>query len=450
MGVFDKIFSGSAEKTEVKASMETYTTTGVVKQKAGVDSSTKSSVSINEESALGIASLFQGINIIADTIASMPVYLYNEKDGFQQVNVLDPRSRALSDMANDVLTAYNLKKNLVKDLILYGNAYAKIVRDGDKIQLIYLPNEVVTPKKDSTGYFFSIQSYSTGVMGEQVPAEIVDYYDMLTLIRNPKHNSIQGQGLLDYASDIFEMAIEETDYMINLFKNGLSAKAVLNSKTPFKKEVKEQLKKDLTELYSGSSNSGKMLVLEGDVNVLPLSLTPTDIKLIENKHFTISEIARYLNIPKHMLALDRQQGTYSNIVQERLQLLQNTLTPYVTAIEGALNQKLLTEEEQEKGYYFQFNTSEMMKLTPEDNANYMLKLYEANVVTLEEVRASLNLGGDVETIAQLKKYDAIKEEQLTNSVNVKTEETSEAEETQAEEAPKNEKEDEESKDSLDK
>lgn len=423
MGVFSKLFNGTAENNEVKVSMETYTTNGLVKEdSSGVTSTDSSSSSISEETAMKIASLYQGINIIADTVASMPCVLYSEKDGFQQSHLGDSRTKALSDMANDILTAYNLKKNLVKDLILYGNAYAKIVREGDKVQLNYLPVSVVTPKKDSTGYFFSVQSYSTSVMGEMIPAEVVDYYDMLTLIRNPQYNSIQGQGLLSYASDIFDMSIQETNYMINLFKNGLSAKAVLNSKTPFKKEVKEQLKADLRNFYSGATNSGKMLVLEGDVNVLPLSLTPTDIKLIENKHFTISEIARFLNIPKHMLSLDRQQGTYSNITQERLQLLTNTLTPYVVAIEGALNQKLLTEEEQNAGYYFQFNTSEMMKLTPEDNANYMLSLYKENVVTLEEVRASLNLGGDEETIAQLKKVDIIKEKQLMKEMEETTEE----------------------------
>ena len=454
MGVFTKLFSGTAENNEVKVSMEEYTTGGVVKEGSSSNSSassSSSSTSITEDTAMKIASLFQGVNIIADTIASMPVYLYNEKDGFQQVNMSDPRSRALSDMANEVLTAYNLKKNLVKDMILYGNAYAKIEREGEKVNLFYLPTSVVTPKKDNTGYYFSLQSYSTGVMGEQIPAEIVDYYDMLTLIRNPQYNSIEGQGLLDYASDIFDMSIQETNYMINLFKNGLSAKAVLNSKTPFKKEVKEQLKSDLREFYSGANNSGKMMVLEGDISVLPLSLTPTDIKLIENKHFTISEIARFLNIPKHMLSLDRQQGTYSNITQERLQLLQNTLTPYVVAIEGALNQKLLTEEEQNAGYYFQFNTSEMLKLTPEDNAKYMLDLYRENVVTLEEVRATLNLGGDEETIAQLKRVDEFKEQQLMNQDSKDaTEKSEETDKEVVSETPKDEKKETSKEESSDK
>ncbi|WP_300869610.1 phage portal protein [uncultured Clostridium sp.] len=253
-----------------------------------------------------------------------------------------------------------------------------------------------------------------------IPAEIVDYSDMLVFIRNPKYNSISGVGILEHASQVLETSIRETNYMSNLFKNGLSAKAVLSSKTPFKKEIKEQLKSDLKEFYSGVDNAGKMMVLEGDISVLPLSLTPADIKLIENNHFTISQIARFLNIQKHLLNLDRGQGTYSNITQERLMLLQNTLTPYTVILEEAFNQKLLTEEEIENGsYYFAFDTGEMLKLTPEDQAEYMINLYNNNIVTLEEVRARLMLGGDEEIINALSKVQDLKEakvqEELENA-----------------------------------
>ena len=412
MGIFD-IFTKSANK-DLKISLyseKDETGSNLVSSTGG-----SSTASVTEDTAMKIAALHQGINIIADTIAAMPVYLHRENSGFQETLFADPRCNILSGMANEVLTSFNLKKILIKDMILYGNAYAKIVRKGDDIKLYYLPTNIVTPKKDSTGYYFEVQSYSTDVMGERNPAEVVDDSDMICLIRNPKHNSIIGQGLLDYASEIISMSTYETSYMTNLFQNGLSAKAVLSSKTPFKKEVKEQLKADLKEFYSGYSNAGKMMVLEGDVSVVPLALTPSDIKLIENKNFTITEIARFLGIQKHMLNLDRGQGTYSNITQERLMLLQNTLTPYVVAIEEALNQKLLTDDEIKQNFYFQFNTGEMLKLTPEDNASYMIKLYEANVVTLEEVRATLNLGGDTEIINELKQYQAIKMNKLKNEV----------------------------------
>ena len=421
MGIFSNVFKKTDDTSEIKLDAtkafnipQGYATSGLVRE----TSETTTTVSITEDTAMKIGALNQGISIIADTIASMPIYLYKEEDGFQQYVPNDPRSKALSGMANEVLTSFNLKRNLIKDLILYGNAYAKINREKDgKISLVYLPNSIVTPKKDNTGYFFQVQSYSTDVMGEQVPSEIVDYGDMLVFIKNADYNSITGTGILDYASDILEVSIQETSYMSNLFKNGLSAKAVLSSKTPFKKEIKEQLKSDLKEFYSGASNAGKMMVLEGDINVLPLSLTPADIKLIDNKNFTISEIARFLNIQKHMLNLDRGQGTYSNITQERLMLLQNTLMPYTVILEEGINQKLLTEEEIAQGnYYFAFNTSEMLKLTPEDQATYMINLYKENIVTIEEVRATLNLGGDTETISRLDKIQELKDAQITDSL----------------------------------
>lgn len=429
---FADIFKRSEKETTISLYDEMEKATSGLVRATGENPSV--AVTVDEDTAMKIASLNQGINIIADTIASMPVYLHKDTDGFQQTLFEDPRCRILSGMANEVLTSFNLKKNMIKDLILYGNAYAKIVHEGENVKLYYLPTNVVTPKKDNSGYYFEVQAFSTDVMGEKNPSEVVDFFDMLVLIRNPKYNSITGVGLLEYASDVINMASHETNYMINLFRNGLSAKAVLTSKTPFKREIKDQLKRDLQEFYSGYANAGKMMVLEGDINVLPLNLTPSDIRLIDNKNLTITEIARFLNIQKHLLNLDRGQGTYSNITQERLMLLQNTLTPYCVAIEEALNSKLLTEEEIAQGYYFQFNTEDMLKLTPEDNAKYMISLYEQNLVTIEEVRATLNLGGNSDIIEELKMYQELKIQQINQEANTNSEVNDETSET-IEESP---------------
>lgn len=438
MGLFSNLINGNSKQEVVR--LDAPTTSSYVRA-----SSSSASINIDEDTALKIGALHQGINIIGDTLSSMPVYLYKNTDGFDEIFLQDARSKVMSNMANEVLSSFNLKKSLLKDLILHGNAYAKIVREGKTVKLYYLPVNVVTPKKDSTGYYYEIQSYSTDVNGENYPQEIVDDIDMLVLVRNNKYNSVTGTGLLEYAKEVLGISVEESDYMLNLFRNGLSAKALLTSRTPFKREIKEQLKNDLREFYQGSQNAGKMLVLEGDISVTPLSLTPTDIKLIENKQFTISEISRFLNIQKHLLNLDRSQGTYSNITSERMMLLQNTLTPYVTMIESALNAKLLTPQEIEQGYYFAFDTSEMLRLTPEDQANYMTNLYREGICNLEEVRSVLGLGGDAETIAELKtlqqaRYQSTISQYMGVDVNATTKEENDSSETQSE---KEEKEDEE-------
>lgn len=415
MGVLDNLFKGNMNNSnEVLVDMSTYDTS----------SSTVNSESItqnvDEDTAMGIASLYQGITIISDTIASMPIYLYRNNEGFQEMLVDDPRNNIMSGMANEVLTSYNLKKVMVKDLILYGNSYVKIVRGkGDAVEsLYYLPNDVVTPKSDSNGYYFEIKGFDTDVDGEKVDSEVVDFYDMLLLIRNNKYNSVKGTGLLDIAKDTLSLAVEENTYLNNLFRNGLSARAILSSKTPLKREIKQKLKQDLKSFYSGAKNAGTIMVLEGDMNLVPLTLSPQDIKLIEQKTFTISEVARYLNIPKHMLNLDRGQGLYSNITQERLSLMFNTLTPYTVAIEESLNQKLLTEDERLQGLFFKFDTSELLRLTPQDQAQYMLQLYSTGVVTVEEVRKALSLGSDEDTINQLKDIQELKDKIISGETTI--------------------------------
>ena len=97
-----------------------------------------------------------------------------------------------------------------------------------------------------------------------------------------------------------------------------------------------------------------------------------------------------------------------------MMLLQNTLTPYVTMFESALNAKLLTPQELEQGYYFSFDTSEMLRLTPEDQANYMTNLYKEGICNLEEVRSVLGLGGDAETINELKALQKAKYQSTIN------------------------------------
>ncbi|MEG1482555.1 phage portal protein [Clostridium sp.] len=407
MGLIESLFKNGEVKLGTEDGTEGSTTVSV----------DNSSANITEDSALGIAALYQGISVISDSISAMPIFLYRDVDGYQQLMEDDPRNRLMSGMANEVLTSYNLKKVIVKDLILHGNAYIKINRSGALIEsLTYIPVDSVKPKFDNSGYYFEVSEISTGVDGEKIPSEIIDFYDMLVLIRNNKYNSILGQGILDMASKTLDTSIEEENYMRNLFKNGLSSRAILNSKTPLRKEIKDKLRLDLKNLYSGVKNAGSVMVLEGDMQLIPLTLTPSDVKLIESRNFSITEISRWLNVPKHMLNMDRSQGMYSNITQERQQLLTNTLTPFMIAIEESLNQKLLTDEERAQEYYFKFDTSELLRLTPEDQSAYMLNLYQAGVVTVEEVRSALNFGADETIVNELKQIKQTKTQE-NNTIN---------------------------------
>lgn len=362
--------------------------------RSGLTIGGNTSSALSEDTAMTIAALHQGIAIISDAIASMNIYLYDyDEEGNIRKLEQDYRNYLLNNMANPYLTSFNLKKSLLKDIILYGNGYGFVEKNSrGKISSIeYIPANSVIPGIDGFGYFYDVTAIQTGVTGEMKEPRKIDEFNMLNILVNPIANSVKGKGLLDFAKETLIISNEENVYVKNLFLNGLSAKAILNSKTPFKKETKEKLRQDLLNFYSGSQNAGKMLVLEGDIAVQSLSLTPADIDLIKSRNLTVTEIARFLNIPKHLLNLDRGQGTYSNITQERLQLIQSTLVPYVTNFQQALNNILLTPLEKKAGYHFAFDADETLKLTPQEQADYLVNLLNNNILTVNEVRRKLNM-----------------------------------------------------------
>lgn len=369
-------------------------TGGIDFSRSGLAIGGNTASALDEETALTIAALFQGISIISDAIASMNIYLYDfDEEGNIRRLDSDYRNYLLNNMANPYLTAFNFKKAVLKDIILYGNGYSFVDKNsrGKIAGIEYLPANSVQPGADNFGYFYDVMSIQTGVTGETKEPRRIDEYNMLNVVVNPIANSIKGVGLLDYAKETLVISNQENIYVKNLFLNGLSAKAILSSKTPFKKETKAKLKEDLLNFYSGSQNAGKMLVLEGEIAVQSLALTPADIDLIKSRNLTVTEIARFLNIPKHLLNLDRGQGTYSNITQERLQLIQSTLAPYVTNFQQSLNNILLTPAEKKAGYHFNFDANETLKLTPQEQADYLVKLLDAKVMTANEVRRKLNM-----------------------------------------------------------
>ena len=167
----------------------------------------------------------------------------------------------LNNMANPYLTAFNLKKAMLKDIILHGNGYANVEKNtrGKISSLEYIPASFVIPGADNFGYYYDVTSITTGVTGEIKEPRRIDEFNMLNVVVNPVANSVKGKGILDFAKETLVIANQENTYVKNLFLNGLSAKAILNSKTPFKKETKEKLRQDLLNFYSGSQNAGKML-----------------------------------------------------------------------------------------------------------------------------------------------------------------------------------------------
>lgn len=350
---------------------------------------------LDRDTAMKICALNNGVTLIAETIASLPIHLYMQDKNKTRRHIEDERCKLLNLENSMHSTSFNMKKRLVCDYIMNGNAYLDINKVNGKIQtLINIPKgDISIESNEAYNKRNLIVKYNFWGMSRE-------YYQVLNLVRNPTDKDYKGVGILTEGASILGTAKGLEEYSYNTVNNGFYAKGVVESDKVLSKPSRESLSARIKNFFSGTKNAGKVLILDDGMKFKSLSLTPVDIELLKQKEFTINDIARLLNLPPAMIGGTGNSMTYTNVQDTQLQFLQTTIEPYLTIIENTLNKYLLTEEEKSKGYYFEFNTVNMLRTTPQRQIEMLNKATNSKqIMTVNEARNEMNLppleGGDI-------------------------------------------------------
>lgn len=345
------------------------------------------SVTITRDVAEKIGALNYGISLISETIASLPVYLYKrDKDGGRS-RVDDYRNKLLNLENSDYSTAYNMKRNLVSDYLYHGNGYLDIYRDNDyKIKsLIHIPYKDIQIRK-SDRFNKREVTYTYDYWGmSNIPS-----FGVVNLARNTKDGELEGQGVLKEGSLILGNSYGFESFTETTIKSGFNVKGVVEKDGILTKPAKESLMAMLKKFFSGSRNAGKVLVLDDGMKFKPISMSPADLELLQQKEFAIKDIARLLKIQPSLLGIANGGMTYSNEKDNQLQFLKYTIEPLLTIIEQTFNKYLLTEDEKSRGFFFEFNTQNMLRTSPADEIKMYVDAVKGTILTSDEARQRLN------------------------------------------------------------
>lgn len=345
------------------------------------------SVTITRDVAEKIGALNYGISLISETIASLPVYLYKRDESGGREKVDDYRNKLLNLENSDYSTAYNMKRNLVSDYLYHGNGYLDIYRDNNyKIKsLIHIPyNDIQIRKSDSLNKREITYVYDYWGM-YNVPS-----FGVVNLARNTKDGELEGQGVLKEGSLILGNSYGFESFTETTIKSGFNVKGVVEKDGILTKPAKESLMNMLKKFFSGSRNAGKVLVLDDGMKFKPISMSPADLELLQQKEFTIKDIARLLKIQPSLLGISNGGMTYSNEKDNQLQFLKYTIEPLLTIIEQTFNKYLLTEDEKSKGFFFEFNTQNMLRTSPADEIKMYVEAVKGSILLPNEARQRLN------------------------------------------------------------
>ncbi len=328
---------------------------------------------LSAKQALNIPSVNGCLELISNTIASLPVRLYQDVDG-QVEEVQDYRLKLLNEETGDLLNSYQAKKAMVRDYLLNGAGYIYINRKGNEIKSMhYVENSQVQATQSVDPIFKSIKILVQG-------QEYRDF-DFIALTRNTV-DGFTGRGIIQENQDILKVSFNSLVYENKLVKTGGNKKGFLKAKSRLTQEVMDMLKAGWRNLYSNDNES--IVVLNDGLEFQESTNTSVEMQLNENKKANSEEICKLFNMSTKVLqgsATDQEQSTF----------FKQTILPITVALSTALNKTLLLETEKEDGYYFALDCKALLKGDIEKLFKAYKTAIDANIMQIDEVRFELDL-----------------------------------------------------------
>ena len=391
MGLFSSLFrSRDAPQNRTAGSGYTFFFGGTTSGKA-----------VTERSAMQMTAVYSCVRILAEAVAGLPLNLYRyTEDGGKEKAIDHPLYLLLHDEPNPEMSSFVFRETLMTHLLLWGNAYAQVIRNGKgEVIALYplMPNKMTVDRDERGQLYYSYQRSND---------EAVRSKDQTVILRPPDVLHIPGlgfDGLVGYspiamAKNAIGMAIACEEYGAKFFANGAAPGGVLEHPGTIKDP--QRVRESWQSTFGGSGNANKIAVLEEGMKYTPIGISPEQAQFLETRKFQINEIARIFRVPPHMVG-DLEKSSFSNIEQQSLEFVKYTLEPWVIRWEQSIQRTLLTETEKAQ-YFVKFNLEGLLRGDYQSRMNGYATARQNGWMSANDIRELENLdripaeeGGDL-------------------------------------------------------
>lgn len=336
----------------------------------------------NGNSAMNLSAVYRAVEIISNSIATLPVKILINDDSGKNEADKHPLNYVFSDRNTDnIISKFTLFKLLVQSVLLRGNGFAHIERAGGMVKTLrYLePADVniVYDKIKNTLY------YDVPILKKHV-----DPKDMIHLVMF-SYDGIKGLSVLQNAARSIGIAQASENAAKSFFDNGMMINGILKVQGPVNQKQREDLRAAWNETYT--ANGSGIAILQGNMDYQTIQLSAKDSQMLESRQFSVTDIARFFGISPVLLG-DLSAKTNLNTF-EALQndFLVHTLQPYITMIENEFNRKLLSPTEDNLSIILE--TNEILRIDKAAQSSYYSTLINSGVLSINEVRKELGYNG---------------------------------------------------------
>lgn len=307
-----------------------------------------------------MTAVYSCVRILAEAVAGLPLQFYRyTEDGSKEKAVDHPLYFLLHDEPNPEMTSFVFRETLMTHLLLWGNAYAQIIRNGKgEVVALYplMPNRMTVDRDDKGHLYYEYQTSSDEAKTTKGGTVRLKPTDILH-VPGLGFDGLVGYSPIAMAKNAIGMAIACEEYGAKFFANGATPGGILEY--PGAVKDPERVRESWNKGFGGSSNANKVAILEEGMKYTPISISPEQAQFLETRKFQINEIARIFRVPPHMVG-DLEKSSFSNIEQQSLEFVKYTLDPWVSRWEQAMMRSLLSQEEKTQ-YFVKFNVDGLLR-----------------------------------------------------------------------------------------
>lgn len=315
---------------------------------------------VNERSAMQMTAVYSCVRILSEAVAGLPLHLYQYTDkGSKEKAVDNPLYFLLHDEPNTEMTSFVFRETLMTHLLLWGNAYSQIIRNGkgEVVGLYPLMPDRMTVGRDEKGrlyYEYMVSSDDAKTLKDGTVR--LSPYDVLH-IPGLGFDGLVGYSPIAMAKNAIGLAIAAEEYGSKFYANGATPSGILEYPGTVKEP--DKVRESWNAGFGGSSNAHKIAVLEEGMKYTPISISPNEAQFLETRKFQINEIARIFRVPPHMVG-DLEKSSFSNIEQQSLEFVKYTLEPWLVRWEQAMQRALIPQDDKSK-YFIKFNVDGLLR-----------------------------------------------------------------------------------------
>ncbi len=331
---------------------------------------------VNERTAMQTTAVYACVRILAETIASLPLHTYKYTDRGKDKALEHPLYYLLHDAPNPEMTSFVFRETLMGHLLLWGNSYSQIIRDGrGRVIALYplLPDRMTVDRNDSGEIYY--------IYNKDGQINYLRDYEVLH-IPGLGFDGLIGYSPIAMAKNAVGMAIATEEYGAKFFANGANPGGVLEHPGVVKDPAR--VRESWNAVYQGSSNAHRIAVLEEGMKFTSIGIPPNEAQFLETRKFQIEEICRIFRVPPHLVA-DLEKATFSNIEHQSISFIDNTIIPWVSRIEQSM-QKALFSDSEKKMYFVKFNLNGRLRGDAASRAAFYQIMRQNGIMSANDIR----------------------------------------------------------------